>query len=57
MAPGQVERSKAQVKPSAEQIWVHVDGAQARLPAAELVAARVGRLPENHPLDPRIAAA
>ncbi|WP_164903740.1 hypothetical protein [Nonomuraea polychroma] len=52
-----MERSKAQVKPSAEQIWVHVDGAQARLPAAELVAARVGRLPENHPLDPRIAAA
>ncbi|PZG46563.1 hypothetical protein C1I98_14410 [Spongiactinospora gelatinilytica] len=51
------QHAKAQVEPSAEQIWVHADGAEAQLSPPEFVEATVGRLPADHPLDPRIRSA
>lgn len=49
--------SKAQVERTAEQIWVHADGVSAQLSYPEFVAATVGRLPADHPLDPGVATA
>jgi uncharacterized protein (TIGR03083 family) len=49
--------SKAQVEPSAEQIRVRVDGAEAQLSALEFIEATTGRLPDDHPLEPRVKAA
>jgi uncharacterized protein (TIGR03083 family) len=49
--------SKAQIETSAEEIRVHVGGEEAQLTPAEFVEATVGRLPEDHPLGPRIRTA
>ncbi len=49
--------STAQVEQTAEQIWVAAGGVSASLSPPEFVEATVGRLPEDHPLDPRLVAA
>ncbi|WP_043616500.1 maleylpyruvate isomerase family mycothiol-dependent enzyme [Nonomuraea candida] len=49
--------AKVQVEQTAEQIWAAVDGVTASLSYPEFVAATVGRLPDSHELDPRIAGA
>jgi uncharacterized protein (TIGR03083 family) len=49
--------SKAQIETSAEQIRVSAGGKEARLSPAEFVEATVGRLPDDHPLAPRIRTA
>lgn len=49
--------SKAQVEVSAEQIWVYVDGEEARLAPEEFVDATVGRLPIGHRLAPELRSA
>jgi uncharacterized protein (TIGR03083 family) len=49
--------SKAQVEQTAEQIGVSAGGVSASLSLPEFVEATVGRLPEGHPLDPRLVSA
>lgn len=49
--------SKAQVERTAEQIRVSADGVRTALSLPEFVEATVGRLPEGHPLDPRLVSA
>jgi hypothetical protein len=49
--------SKAQVEQTAEQIRVSAGGVSASLALPEFVEATVGRLPEGHPLDPRLVSA
>lgn len=49
--------SKVQVEQTAEQIWVSADAVSATLSLPEFVEATVGRLPEDHPLDPRLVSA
>jgi uncharacterized protein (TIGR03083 family) len=45
-----------QVEQTGEQLWVYSGGIEASLPYGEFVEATVGRLPEGHGLDPRLAA-
>ncbi|TMR93704.1 maleylpyruvate isomerase family mycothiol-dependent enzyme [Nonomuraea basaltis] len=49
--------AKVQVEQTAEYMWVALDGITATLAYPEFVEATVGRLPDSHGLDPRIAAA
>ncbi|MEV4059432.1 maleylpyruvate isomerase family mycothiol-dependent enzyme [Nonomuraea dietziae] len=49
--------SKAQVEPTAEQVWVHADGVSKSMSFPEFVDATVGRTLPEHELDPRLATA
>jgi uncharacterized protein (TIGR03083 family) len=51
------QEAKVQVEQTAEYIWVAVDGTTATVSYPDFVAATVGRLPESHGVDPRVAAA
>ncbi len=51
------QNSPARVEPAADHVQVHAGGASARLSLTEFVDATVGRLPKDHPLDPRIMTA
>ncbi|MEV0622479.1 maleylpyruvate isomerase family mycothiol-dependent enzyme [Nonomuraea sp. NPDC050404] len=49
--------AKVQVEQTAEQVSVSADGVAATLSYPEFVEATVGRLPDSHDLDPRLASA
>jgi uncharacterized protein (TIGR03083 family) len=49
--------AKTRIVPSDERVLVHAAGEDAELSPAEFVDATVGRLPEDHPLSPRLRAA
>ncbi|GAA3120087.1 maleylpyruvate isomerase family mycothiol-dependent enzyme [Streptosporangium carneum] len=49
--------SHAQVEPTAERIWVHVNDTSEQLPVPVFVEATVGRLPDDYPMDRRVRAA
>jgi uncharacterized protein (TIGR03083 family) len=46
--------SAARVEPDGDRIAVSVGGVHERLTPADFVEATVGRLPEGHPMDPRV---
>ncbi|WP_405148194.1 maleylpyruvate isomerase family mycothiol-dependent enzyme [Sphaerisporangium sp. NBC_01403] len=50
-------KSNAQVERDGDRIRGRVDGLTVELSAADFVEATVGRLPEGHPLDPRVRSA
>lgn len=49
--------SDAQVEVEGEQVWVHVNGVTQELTYPLFVEATVGRIPYDHPVDPRVKAA
>ncbi|MFC4011677.1 maleylpyruvate isomerase family mycothiol-dependent enzyme [Nonomuraea purpurea] len=51
------QQAKVQVEQTADEIWVAVDGSSASLSYPEFVEATVGRLPDSHGVEPRIASA
>ncbi|NRQ38397.1 maleylpyruvate isomerase family mycothiol-dependent enzyme [Nonomuraea sp. NN258] len=51
------QETKAQVEQTGDDVWVALDGASATLSYPDFVEATVGRLPDDHGLDPRIASA